>query len=664
MRVITIDFETYFSTEKKYSLKKMGPVEYIRDRRFKVICVGYRINQGDVYVVPEDTDGSDAPIAQALQELKLDEPGTITVGHNIAGFDAVVLSEHFGIKPHCIVDTIPMMHWLGLSRVGSCSHKALTELLGHGIKQAGTVVSDGKMLPFEFTQQEWDFFLDYCMDDVQQCSENFYTMLKAMGPQNAHALVLMDLTAKMATQPAFIPDGKMLEAYVKELDAKTEQAREKLATFLHFHSASEMLKAVRSRLAFPKLLEQTGTACPMKWSEKQGKNIPAISKTDLEFTALLNSPNKNTALLVQTRLEQNSSIQRSRAVKLLSLRDKPIPIMLSALKAHTGRYTAGGEGEQSDGLNFQNFSKRDPNQLVLRKSLKVAPGYKVVACDSSQIEARMLAYEAEQTDLVEQFRNDADPYSELASKIFNVPAQDIHNAAKHGDDPNHDTYKKYRNVGKTSILSSGYGCGWQKYSDTLLRQGVSLDKDIQVHEQIAQLAHATYRQSNYMIVRFWKTCDGVLRHLLLGGNGVFGIHGVFKYGWMNIPCTEFKSAYIELPNGYRLWYPGLRAEGDACFYNRYKANSLLKTKIYGASCVENITQALAFALLAWQAENIVAHGVQLHCNIHDAWIAVVPEAKAEETKKIMETCMSQVPAWLPDFPVACEAEVGDDFTIA
>jgi hypothetical protein len=445
MRVVTLDFETYFDSKGKYSLTCMGPLEYVRDPRFYVQCVSIRIDKGETYVI-EAIDGKDS---QVLHALKLDAPGTITVGHNLNGFDCLVLSEHYGIHPFMLIDTIPMMHWLGLSRVMSRSHKALTALLGHGTKQAGTVVSDGKKTKEEFTPDEWAFFLRYCRDDTLQCSENFYSMLPFM---NADALKLMSLTAKMATEPAFIPDSCLLKDYKSELDMQSVLALEKLQKFLHFGSVDAMLKGIRSRSTFPQLLADVGGVCPMKWSEKQGKEIPAISKTDLEFTKLLNSDNEKVRLLVQTRLEQNSSIQMSRTQSLLGFADKPIPIMLSVLNAHTGRYTAGNEGK-SDGLNFQNLSKRDPSKLALRKALRVPEGYSVVACDSSQIEARILAWVSGQTDLVEQFMTGRDPYAEMASKIFHVPAQDIHNAAKSSADPRHDKYKTYRNVGKTCVLS-------------------------------------------------------------------------------------------------------------------------------------------------------------------------------------------------------------------
>lgn len=665
MRIVTLDFETYFNSKDKYSLTKMGPLEYVRDPRFYVQCFSFRIDRGETYVVPA-VEGKDIAVLKALQ---LDRKDTITVGHNINGFDCLVLSEHYGIKPNMIVDTITLMHWLGLSRIMSCSHKTLTAALGHGIKQAGTVVSDGKRTIEDFTPEEWKFFAQYCRDDTLQCSENFFSMLPFV--KNGDALKLMSLTAKMATEPAFIPDNKLLSNYKAELDMQSALALDKLKQFLHFDNVDAMLKAIRSRSMFPQLLASVGGTCPMKWSDTQGKEIPAISKTDLEFTKLLNSDNEKVRLLVQTRLEQNSSIQMSRTKSLLSFSDKPIPIMLSALKAHTGRYTAGNEGT-SDGLNFQNLSKRDPSKLALRKALKVPEGYSVVACDSSQIEARILAWVSGQADLVEQFRTGRDPYAEMASKIFHVPAQDIHDAAKSSADPRHDKYKTYRNVGKTCVLSAGYGVGAQKFSDTLLRTKVHLDPDPVKHLEMAQQAHAIYRQSSAGIVSFWKLCDRVAQVLAsntqLGEYGKFGAHNEFSYGRALVPLTETNCAYIAMPNGYRIWYPNIRFAQEngrtVMLYDRIEHGKMMPKHIYGGGVTENVCQSLAFMMLGWQACRMADAGIPLKANIHDAWITVVPTEQAEHTKQLMEKIMSSVPEWLQGFPVGCEAEIGTDFTIA
>lgn len=661
-RLVFIDFETFFNA-KTYTLSKMGPIEYIRDPRFEVLCVGVQIDHNQTVVCPAD-NGLDV---RFLKALKLEEQGTIVVGHNMAGFDALILSEHYGIHPWMIGDTIPMMNWVGLSRIIKCTHKELTATLGHGIKKPGTVVSDGKHRQ-DFTEAEWAYFTDYCKDDVSQCAANFYSMLPYMQPD---ALKLISLTAKMATEPAFVPDLQMLQEYLNQLDDEQEQARLSLAHILKYDTTTELLKAIRSPRIFPTLMEQVGGVCPMKWSDKKQCEIPATAKNDLEFVAMADDPNPDIALLVQTRLNLNSSIQKSRAESLVRKGAKPVPIMLATYKAHTGRYAA-GSSEGSDKLNFQNLSKRDPSKLIIRRALKAPEGYKVVACDSSQVEARMLAWEAEQEDLIEQFRTGRDPYAEMASKIFHVEAQAIHDGAKHNDDPNHTTYKVYRNVGKTCVLSAGYGIGAELFAQYLLRSNVHLSDDLEEHNALSKQAHTIYRGVNFKITQFWKLCDNILDHLCkdttMGAHFTFGHADMFTAGWDCIPLTSERAAYIQLPNKFRLWYPDLHIGEDhfggiSKLYKRWEHGKLLDNRITGPKCVENITQSLAFHMLAWQACRMSDAGIDIKANIHDSFCTVVPDAQAEDAKATMERVMSSVPEWLTGFPVGCEAEIGTDFTV-
>lgn len=475
MAVYVIDFETYWDAQK-YTLSKMGPIEYVRDQRFvpQLLAVMRLDETGPTGTVTNDVEGM-----RRFLQTHCDDA---LVGHNIAGFDALVLSEYFGVKPKRIYDTIGMMNWIGYSRIIPRSHAALTELLGNGTKKAGTVVSSGKQWPQDFSEVEQKFFAQYCHDDAEQCARNTLRMLPFM---SRDALLFMSITARMATEPVFELDEKLLEEYIAEIDAKVEQARKDLLSIFHFTSEGAFLTAIRSSAKFAVMLTSLGVEPPMKVSDAKTKTkraqlemmmeqartveeqvviqqrmeteLPvmtyAFSKTDLSFLALREHPDMRVQMLVNARLDHNTSIDRSRAERLLffARQHKPVPIMLSAYNAHTGRYTAGAaeDGGSSDKLQFQNLSKRDPSKAKLRQAIHAPAGYKVVACDSSQVEARCLAWEANETGLVEQFREGRDPYSELAEMIFQVPHEEIHYGAKHGD----KKMKRYRTVGKTAILS-------------------------------------------------------------------------------------------------------------------------------------------------------------------------------------------------------------------
>lgn len=686
MRIVVLDFETYWDS-KNYTLSKIGPISYIRDSRFSAQLMSYIVTDASTMTYDRVRVAEHDNIPAVLAALKLDAPDVVTVAHNGNGFDFLILSEIYHVVPRIAIDTMCMERWTGVSRIQNESLKSMAKFFQCGEKVEGTVISDGRKWPDDFTPDERTAFIQYCRNDTEQCFLSFKAMLPFM---TADALLFSSITAKMACNPVLRLDDGMLTAYLNELSDKVTKARNDINKMFMFKSDEDFLKAIRSSASFVKMLELLGRKPPMKYSvaksetkrkklEAGGKTnlseedyavyTPALAKSDLDFVAMASDADERVALLVRTRLENNSSIQRSRAETFhaLAKSGRPMPVMLNAFKAHTSRYTAGNSEGSSDKLNLQNLSKRDPSQLTLRKAVQAPEGMALVACDSSQIEARILAYVANETELVDAFRRGADPYADLAEKIFQIPSEKIHKGAKSGD----KKLKAYRNVGKVGILSAGYGVGWRRYADTLLRQGVRLSSDIDQHYGMAHHAHNVYRASNPNIVTFWDTCQTVIKALYLGYSGEFGgpNDNIFQYSVAPI-CGRDDVPTIIGPNKYTLRYFKLSCEvseknnREEYYYTRVKGKSELKTKIYGGALAENLCQYLAFALLQWQACRMTEQGIRLIANIHDSFLAICPEDEAEHTKSVMESCMSSVPDWLGDFPVACEAEIGKDYCIA
>lgn len=690
--LVVIDFETYWDS-KTYTLSKMGPIEYVRNENFAPQLCAFAMSNGtccvDCFAVEHER------LRTTFENLDMHD--VAWCGHNMHGFDSLILSEFFDFHPRKIWDTIAMMRWTGLSRVCRESHAALTEFLGNGHKAAGTVVSDRKQWPDDFTPEERMFFIQYCKDDAGQCYQNAQAMLPYMTPD---ALRFMSITARMATEPSFVLDEDLLLEYLSDLDAAADKARQELMAMFSFQTNADMLAALRSADKFAGMLRSLGIEPPLKESAAKTKTkreklqlaadagrpgaaeelenmqpvmTYAFSKTDVDFILMQDHPDPRVALLVRTRLQLNSSIDRSRAETLLKFArmHKPLPIMLGAWLAHTGRYSAGASadaGTKTDKLQFQNLSKRDPSKRKLRQAIKVPKGKVVVACDSSQIEARGLAFVANEVGLLTQFREGRDPYSELAETIFGVPWQDIKAGAKSGD----KKMKMYRNTGKTGILSCGYGVGHHKYSNTLLRQGIHLHEDLDRHHELARYAHGIYRAAHPNIVAFWKTAENVLEAMLRGESGTFGgpNNDIYTFGIMPVgPRTDLCVPSVRFPSGYILRYPGLRAERNdrgkwQFLYDTYKGASKIPTHIYGGAFTNNLVQGLSFVdVIMYQGCRMDEAGIKLACNIHDAWASVVPEEQGEYVKQQMLHYMSMVPPALNGLPVACEAEIGTTFEI-
>ena len=690
--LVVIDFETYWDS-KTYTLSKMGPIEYVRNEKFTPQLCAFTLSNGSCCV---DCSVVEHERLRTTFE-NLDTHDVAWCGHNMHGFDSLILSEFFDFHPQKIYDTIAMMRWTGLSRVCRESHAALTEFLGNGNKAAGTVVSDHKQWPDDFTPEERAFFIQYCKDDAGQCYQNAQAMLPYMTPD---ALRFMSITARMATEPSFVLDEDLLLEYLSDLDAAADKARQELMAMFSFQTNADMLAALRSADKFADMLRSLGIEPPLKESAAKTKTkreklqlaadagrpgaaeelenmqpvmTYAFSKTDVDFVLMQDHPDPRVALLVRTRLQLNSSIDRSRAETLLKFArmHKPLPIMLGAWLAHTGRYSAGASadaGTKTDKLQFQNLSKRDPSKRKLRQAIKVPKGKVVVACDSSQIEARGLAFVANEVGLLTQFREGRDPYSELAETIFGVPWQDIKAGAKSGD----KKMKMYRNTGKSCVLSCGYSVGHHKYSNTLLRQGIHLHEDLDRHHELARYAHGIYRAAHPNIVAFWKTAENVLEAMLRGESGTFGgpNNDIYTFGIMPVgPRTDLCVPSVRFPSGYILRYPGLRAERNdrgkwQFVYDTYKGASKIPTHIYGGAFTNNLVQGLSFVdVIMYQGCRMDEAGIKLACNIHDAWASVVPEEQGEYVKQQMLHYMSIVPPALNGLPVACEAEIGTTFEI-
>jgi DNA polymerase I-like protein with 3'-5' exonuclease and polymerase domains len=94
--------------------------------------------------------------------------------------------------------------------------------------------------------------------------------------------------------------------------------------------------------------------------------------------------------LVSARLGVKSTIEETRTERFISIADRGLlPIPLRYYAAHTGRW--GGD----DKINMQNL----PRGSQLKKAMRAPEGYVFIDCDLSQIEARTLAWLAQQNRL-------------------------------------------------------------------------------------------------------------------------------------------------------------------------------------------------------------------------------------------------------------------------
>ena len=177
----------------------------------------------------------------------------------------------------------------------------------------------------------------------------------------------------------------------------------------------------------------------------------------------------------------------------------PIPIRYYA--AHTGRW--GG----ADKINIQNLPSRGPDGKKLKNNIIAPEGYKLIDGDSAQIEARVLAWLAEQDDLVEAFTNGEDVYKKMASRIPNVAEADV--------------TKDQRFVGKTTILGARYGMGAVVSRSV---EGIGSYHGARQARRVIQI----YRESNWKISHLWREAQNMLVEFTRGNAVKLGRAGVIN----------------------------------------------------------------------------------------------------------------------------------------
>lgn len=597
MQVVGIDFETYY--DKTYSLSKMTTEEYIRHIDFEVIGVSVQVGDEE----PEWFSGTKSQTKTFLDSFNLDQH--VVVAHN-AVFDVAILCWHFDIRPKAIVDTLSMARPIHGTEVGG-SLKALSAHYEIGTK-GDEVVNALGLRRIDFSADALARYAEYCKNDTALTVELFKHLASEF-PQSE--LLLIDKTIRMFTEPVLELDVDSLNTHLKEVQDKKENLLSKmLITKDQLMSNPQLAEVLRS----------LGVEPPLKTSPTTGKDTYAFSKTDEAFKALLEHENVIVQHIVAARLGVKSTLEETRTLRFLDIAKRgALPIPLKYYAAHTGRW--GGE----DKINLQNL----PRGAALKKSIMAPAGYVLVDSDSSQIEARTLAWLAEQNDLVDAFENGEDVYRIMASSIYNKDPKDI--------------TKDERFVGKTTILGCGYGMGADKFKAQLKVFGV--DTELDECKRIIQVYRSTYE----WVPAIWKQAGMALEAMMSDQTAMLGRAGVLS--------VEGEKG-IRLPNGLYLKYPGLRAwtkEGKSeLVYDTKKGKTVIPNKIYGGKVVENICQALARIVIGEQLL-AVAKRYRVVLTVHDAICALIPEGEKDAGKEFVESCMRLRPKWALDLPLNCEA---------
>jgi DNA polymerase len=603
MKLITLDFETYYTT-KDLGFKTQTTEEYVRDPRFEVIGVAVKVNN-------EPTQWC----SDSLEEIYLwlyqfDWDNSMVIAHN-AMFDMAILNWHFDIRPKAIADTLSMARAINGIEVGN-SLKKLAVHYNLGIK-GEEVLQAVNLRRCDFSEQQLAEYGAYCRNDVDLTYDLFLTLLPMFQKVE---LKLIDLTIRMFTEPVLRLDEPLLRQHLVEVKERKKDLLD---------SCGANIEDLMSNQKFAEVLRGLGVEPPMKISLTTGRETLALAKSDEGFKALAEHPDERVQTLVAARLGNKTTLEETRTERLIGIAGRGlITVPLSYYAAHTGRW--GG----SDKINFQNFPSRGDNAGKLKKAILAPEGHVIIDCDSAQIEARVLAWFAQQDDLVEAFRNGEDVYKIMASAIYRKEREEV--------------TPSERFVGKTTILGAGYGMGGAKFQAQLKTFGVSIST-----EESARII-STYRGTYPSIPALWKS----------GSTAVDAMSKKRTATWGN-GCISIGAEGILMPNGLYQRYPNLRKVRDKDGKDQYIYDSRKgAVKLYGGKLTENICQGLARCIIGEQLIKI-SRKYRVVLTVHDAVACVAPKEEAQEAMAYVMECMRFVPSWAQGIPLNCEAGIGESY---
>lgn len=678
MNVLTVDFETYY--DREYSLSKMTMIEYIMDGRFQPIMMSYSIN--------------DEPIKNVIGYPKIKEvldgidwDNTVLNAQNTA-FDATIIRARFGHTARYYTDTMAMARVTAAHVFEGASLGAIAKVLqanGVPVPPKGKEVQSALGMhlynayqgtPYLALQATTDpneiqrghellmGYVEYCNNDVHLAREAFKYFTKMI---TSDEMQYGDMILKCYIEPSLYLDLPIIEEEIQRIHERDEHRARDVANKYFGGNQAELRSVCRSVPKFTEFLRGLGGVLeheidedadyafiiPSKYSDKKGRVEPCYSKT---FPPVIEMCDRMDEIgdIFRTKLAMSSSIELSRAERFRAIAKIGcgfgMPYIVSG--AHTHRL--GGSG----GLNVQNLSsgRKEGQSNALKRSISAPPGHQVVVFDSSQIELRTGSYIAGDHATLNLFVMGKDPYSQQAALIYGGDPDEIKKLAKSGVEPYQSIQ---RPAGKASLLSNIYGTGAVGFMNYAKLMGV----DMTLEE--AQHIVKVYRETHPEVVATWNACEVALRNMIAGASGYFGgpdgklfyydgarmNHGVRMPGirlpdgnWLNYHCLSMRER--EYPDGStKMNYA----------YRGLKEGRIQWIFTYAARIFENCNQALAFAVMKYQAL-LINQRYKIVLNTHDEWGIVVKDDEVEQAKEYMQWCMRQVPEWAKGLPVDCEGD--------
>lgn len=651
MKTLHIDLETYSSVD----LRQCGIYKYAESEDFEILLFAYAYDDDPVQVI-ELAVGQKIPL-QVMEDIQSHK--VLKIAHN-AAFERICLSKYLEqqLDPeswHCTMVHASMLGLpASLDAVSKClgspedkqKLSAGKRLINYFCKPCKpTKSNDGRTrnLP-EDDPEKWKTFIEYNRQDVVTEQAVYAKLQRFPIPRAEHKVWCMDQRMNdygiridtdmvdtilsyskqhdidMANECERITDGLNLSSLMQLKDWISKQEGRPISS-LTKEAVTELLKG-KLTLASRHILELRQEAG--KTSIKKYDAISRAVCTDHRIHGTLQYYGANRTGRWAGRILQPQNLPRNAFNDVELARDLVKKKEFETLDILYG------------GMNTV-FS------TLIRTAVIPPEGHVFAVADYSAIEARVIAWLADEWWRQDVFSTHGKIYEASASQMFRVPIEEVTKGS--------DLRKK----GKVAELALGYGGG----VGALERMGGA---DMGLSEDEMQEIVTKWRAASPNIVKLWRRAQAAAMKAVREHTTVPVCHGVNYYHCSGI-------LFAKLPSGRSLAYVRPRIVqgqyGDELTYegSGLAAGSAItgwcRQKTWGGKLVENLIQAIARDCLALAMLRLTDAGYRIVMHVHDEVIVEVPSHIALSALDDIEKIMGESISWAPGLILTADGFISE-----
>ena len=643
-RRLHLDFES----RSDIDIVKSGSYKYMESPEFKLLLLAYAFDDDPVKLV--DLECGEPWPEEFLAAVQ--DPGVTKLARN-AAFERNAIKTALGIycPPENWIDTAVLAAQCGLPRSLEGSGEAL------GLEEDQAKLKDGKALIRYFciparptkanggrkwnlpehAPEKWSRFREYCAQDVVTDRIQFHLMERWLPSEEEHKFWCLD--TRINEKGVRIDRKLAANAVAMNNRYKEELTAQAVAT-----TGLEIPKSVSQIKNW--LFDQEGQMFP-SLNKKVIADVVSQLKTEEAkmFMELRSELSKSSTAKYEAMLRsqcEDGTVKgcflfyganrtgrfAGRLVQFQNLPQNHMPDLAEARElVREGRYT-------TMLALYDGVSK--PLSELIRTAIIPDEGHKIMVADFSAIEARVVAWFANEQWRLNVFESGGDIYCASASKMFHVPV------VKHGVNGH------LRQKGKVAELGLGYGGGVNAL------KAFGADK-MGMSEEEMQETVDLWREGSPNIVALWRSLEKAAIRCVVRQMSVVSEVGNVRFSF------ESGILWMNLPSGRRIAYFGARYEPSkwdktrkVLSYMGIDQNSKKWSRVetWGGKLTENLVQATARDCLREAMFALDREGYDIRAHVHDEVIATEPVGgrSVEEMSEVMGRPIS----WAPGLPLRAD----------